>query len=126
MQPLSWIIAGVVALAVAVGMAFIYQKGHSAGEAEIQLAWDNAVEDQRDRDRMASLTAAKGLQEERGKRRTIIEERTVYVDRNIEVLVHSGACFTPGGVQCLNGSIEGTGAAGCKPDGAVPAAVEAR
>lgn len=103
--------------AVVVG---IYHKGYAAGEAKIKLEWEEAKTAQREEEIQRSMSAALGLSADRAKARTIIQERTVYVDRNIEKLVDSGVCFTPAGVSCINGSIEGKGAAGCEPDGAVP------
>lgn len=101
----------------------VYSSGYDNGKAEIQQAWDAANAEARAKEAAASAAAAKALAEARAKRKVIVQERTVYVDRNIEKLVDSGRCFQPSGVQCLNAAIDGKSA--CRPDadGTVPPAL---
>ena len=91
------------------------------GGDEVRSEWNEAIATQREEDIQRSMVAAGNLSEDRKKRRVIIEERTVYVDREIEKLVDSGVCFKPDGVRCINASVIGEIAAGCKPDGTLPA-----
>lgn len=113
---------GLIALAV-MGMAGtgVYKvKQWGYGEAKAECIAEQVAA--RKREAELSAFAAKALLDERSKRKTIIQERTVYVDRNIEKLVDSGVCLTPLGVSCVNGSLDGKGSVGCQPDGTMPAA----
>lgn len=112
---------GLIALALIGALGGIGYKVRESGKDAIRVEWAAANEVARKREAEASAKAAADLAAERKKRRTVIQERTVYVDREIEKLVDSGTCFRPSGVQCLNAVINGEDAAGCKPDGAVPA-----
>lgn len=96
------------------------------GADEVRAEWEEAKTVQREEEIQRSLKAATDLSADRVKRRAQIQERTVYVDRYIKEFVPAGTCFTPSGVSCINGSIDGKGADRCKPDGRVPAAAPAR
>lgn len=101
--------------------------GVNKGKAETQAAWDAAVEDQRAREMKASLEAAAELRDERKKKRTIIEERTVYVNQIVDRPVYRNVCFDDDGVRCANAALlGGTQLGGCKPDGGMPATQPAR
>ena len=90
------------------------------GADEVRMEWGAAVEDQRQREIMASVTAAKALADERKKRKVVIEERTTYVDRIVENNVYAANCLDAVGLRCLGSAIRGENASGCKPGGAVP------
>lgn len=95
--------------------------GVKKGAAAKQVEWDAAVEDARERETRASLEAAKLLADERRKRKTIIEERTVHVEKIIDRPVYRNVCFDVDGLRCANAALLGSAsAAGCKPDGGVP------
>ena len=115
---IAYLIAGVAALAIISGLAY---KTYEAGADSIRTEWAAANEEARKREAAASAKAAADLEAERKKRKVVVKERTVFVDREIEKLVTSASCFSPDGVRTLNCAIDGTSAAGCKPDGAVPA-----
>ena len=118
---------GLIALAVIGSLAGLYWKIYSSGfdngKAEVQTAWDAANEAARAREAAASAKAASDLAAERKKRRVVVQERTVYVDREIEKLVVSTSCLSHAGVLCVNGAIDGTkGTCRPEPSGTVPAA----
>lgn len=115
------IVYALIALAVMGMVGTGVYKVKQWGGNEVRAEWETDKAAARKREAELSAFAAKALADERKKRKVVIEERTVYVDRNIEKLVDSGSCFKPDGVQCLNAAINGTDASGCKPDGAVPA-----
>ena len=117
---------GLIALAVIGSLAGLYWKIYSSGfdngKAEVQTAWDAANEAARAREAAASAKAASDLAAERKKRRVVVQERTVYVDREIEKLVVSTSCLSHAGVLCVNGAIDGKGTCRPEPSGTVPAA----
>ncbi len=119
---MNLLLYGLLALAImgAVGTGVYKVKQWGANEVRQEVAARDATA--LEARRLASHVAATSLAGDRGKARTIIQERTVYVDREITKLVDSGQCFKPTGVVCLNGAIAGKDGSGCKPDGAVPAA----
>ena len=90
------------------------------GADEVRMEWADAVEDQRQREIMASVTAAKALADERKKRKVVIEERTQYVDKIVEMPVYAAHCLDAVGLRCIESAINRKGAAGCKPDRTVP------
>lgn len=110
-------LAGIVAGAV--------YKVKAWGANEVRQEW--AAKDAADKEsaRLKSFAAATGLQADRARARTIIQERTVYVDREIVKLVESGACIKPAGVVCINSAIAGK-KCGPEPDASVPAVKPAR
>ena len=110
-----------VALAVLGTLSGIAYKIRESGKDSVRAEWNEAIATQREEEIQRSINAAFGLREDRAKRRTIIQERTIYVDRNIEKLVTVDSCIKPSGVSCINAAINGQDAAGCKPDGTVPA-----
>ena len=120
------IVYALLALAIIGTLGGIYWRIDSAafarGKGEVKAEWDAANEAARAREAASSAKAAADLAAERKKRRTVIQERTVYVDREIPKLVYADRCFTPSGVQCINAAIDGKSA--CRPDadGTVPAA----
>ena len=128
MNLLAYLIAGVALVGALMGAVWWADAniettaGVRRGQAETKAQWDAANEAARKREAEASAKAAADLAAERKKRRVVIKERTVYVDREIEKLVDSGRCFTPGGVQCVNAAINGESACRPGPDGAMPAA----
>lgn len=118
---MSLLAYGLIALAIlgALGGLYgtIHHSGVKEGRAEVQKNWDATNELARKR----SQAAAVALQADRTKTRTIIQKRTVYVDREITKLVDSGTCLKPAGVLCINAAIGGKE---CRsdPDGRMPAA----
>ena len=97
--------------------------GKRAGEAAKQAEWDAANEEQRALELKASQDAAAALAAERRKRKVIIQERTVYVDKIVDRPIYRNVCFDAAGLRCANSALLGEPlAVGCKPDGAVPGA----
>ncbi len=111
---------GLIILAILGMLGGIGYKIRESGKDSVRVEWAEANATAREEELQRSMNAALGLRGDRSKRRTIIQERTVYVDREIEKLVDSGTCFKPAGVQCVNAAIDGKDAGGCKPDGTVP------
>ena len=118
---MNLLLYGFLALAILGAVGTGVYKVKQWGANEVRAEWNEAIATQREEDIQRSMVAAGNLSEDRKKRRVIIEERTVYVDREIEKLVDSGVCFKPDGVRCINATVIGEIAAGCKPDGTLPA-----
>ena len=112
---------GLVALAIMSSIGYGVSRVKTWGADEVRAEWAAANLKAKSEAEARIAKAADDLQAERKKRRVVIQERTVYVDREIEKLVDSGTCFKPLGVCELNRAIGGESKDGCKPDGAVPA-----
>jgi len=115
----------VAALAVIGALGGLYYKvnndGYQRGKGEVQTAWDAANEKARAEEAARSAAAAKALAEAKAKRRVVIQERTVYVDKIVDRPVYRNQCFDADGLRCIGSAIRGESAAGCKPDGGMPA-----
>ena len=100
---LAYLIAGVAALAILAGIGYkVRQSGYDACKIE----WNEASEAQRKEEAARSLKAAQDLEAERKKRKVVVKERTVFVDREITKMVVSGKCFEPSGVSTINDAIK--------------------
>lgn len=108
--------AGLVLLALfgAIGMGV--HKVKQWGAAEVRAEWDAANEDARQREAKASIEAAKDLADARKKRKIVVQERTVHVEKIVDRPVYRNQCLDAAGLRCLEGAVLGKGAAGCKPD----------
>lgn len=112
-----------IALVGAVGGLYykVNHDGYERGKGEIKQQWDAANLEARQREAEASAKAAKELAEARAKRKVIVQERTVYVDKIVDRPVYLNQCLDADGLRCLGSAIRGENAAGCKPDGTMPA-----
>lgn|SRR3990167_1034753 len=119
---MSLIVYGLIALAIMGAIGTGVYKVKQWGANEVRQEWSDANEDARAREVMASINAAKDLSDARVKRRIVIQEVTTYVDKIVERAVYSNVCLDASGLRCLDAAILGQSAAGCKPDGAMPAA----
>ncbi len=117
----SLLLYGIVALGIIGALGGISYKIHHAGYEEGKQECLEAAVAQAKREQEASAKAAKDLADERAKTKVVIQKRTVYVDKIVDRHVYHNQCFDADGLRCLNAAINGTDAAGCKPDGAVPA-----
>lgn len=113
---------GLVALAVLGMLGGIGYKIRESGKESVRLEWAEANATAREEEIQRSIMAAGALSADRAKRRTIIQERTEYVDKIVDRIVYRNVCLDPDGLRCLEEAILGKGSAGCKPDRAVPAA----
>ena len=113
---------GLLALAIMGAIGTGVYKVKEWGADEVRAEWVAANLKAKSDAEARIAKAADDLQAERKKRRVVIQERTVYVDRNIEKLVTVDSCIKPAGVSCINAAINGQDASGCKPDGALPVA----
>ena len=118
--PLGLLGYGLVALGILGMLGGIVYKIREGGYDKAKAECLEAAEAQRQRELEASAKAAKELAEARAKRKVIIQERTVYVDKIVDRPVYNNVCLDADGLQCLRSAIRGEGAAGCKPDGAMP------
>ena len=91
------------------------------GGNEVRAEWATANEEARKREAEASAKAAADLAAERAKRKVVIQERTVHVDREVEKPVYRDVCLPATGLCLANAAISGKVSAGCFSDGAVPA-----
>ena len=103
--PLGLLGYGLLALGILGMLGGIVYKIREGGYDKAKAECLEAAEAQRQRELEASAKAAKELAEARVKRKVIIQERTIFVDRNVEKLVDSVACFKPDGVKLLNEAI---------------------
>ena len=122
---MSLLAYGLIALAILGSLGGLYYKvnhdGVVAGRAEVQAKWDTANAEARAAEAARSAKAAADLEAERKKRKVVVKERTVFVDREIEKLVASASCLSPDGVRTLNSAIDGKSAPRAVPDRPMPA-----
>ena len=112
---------GLIALALLGAIGTGVYKVKKWGGDEVRAEWAAANEAARKREAEASAKAAADLEAERKKRRVVVKERTVYVDREIEKLVTSASCLSIDGVRTLNSAIDGKSAPRAVPDRPMPA-----
>ncbi len=112
---------GLLALGIIGSLGGIGYNIHHAGYEEGKQECLEAAVAQAKREQEASAKAAKDLADERAKTKVVIQKRTVYVDKIVDRPVYRNQCFDADGLRCLNAAINGTDAAGCKPDGTMPA-----
>ena len=118
---MNLLLYGVIALAILGTVGGIVYKIREGGYDACKVEWNEAITTQREEDVQRSITAAAGLADDRKKRAEGIKTRTVYVDKIVERPVYRNQCFDADGLRCLNAAINGESAAGCKPDGTMPA-----
>jgi hypothetical protein len=116
------IVYGIIALGILGILGGIGYKVRESGKDAIRIEWKEAEAAARKREADLSAFAAKALADERKKRKVVIQERTTYVDREVEKPVYRNVCLGDDGLRCINAAIIGKDAAGCKPDGTVPTA----
>ena len=118
------IVYALLALAIVGTIGGIYWRIDSAafarGSQEVKAEWTAANEAARAREAAASAKAAADLAAERRKRRVVVEERTVHVEREIEKPVYRDICIPDRGLCLLRAAIDGTVEPGCFSDRAVP------
>ncbi len=112
---------GLIALAILGAIGTGVYKVKQWGAGEVRKEWADAVATQRESDRLKSFAAATGLQKDRAEARTAIETRTRYVNKEVEKIVYRSICLPDIGLCLANAAIGGKVAAGCQPDGTVPA-----
>ena len=118
---MSLIAYGLIALALIGALGGAAYKVRESGKDAIRLEWAQANEEARRREQEASAKAAADLAAERDKRKVVIRERTTYVDKIVDRPVYRNVCLDADGLRCVAEAIGGKSAAGCKPDGTVPA-----
>jgi hypothetical protein len=114
-------IYAVLALAIMAMIATGVAKVKAWGASEVKAEWDAAVAAQKEVELLRSRTAAKELAEERAKKKTVVRWRTEHVERIIDRPVYRNLCFDADGLCLANAALLGKNAAGCKPDGGMPA-----
>lgn len=92
------------------------------GGNEVRAEWDADKAATRAREAAASAKAAADLEKSRNERKVVIQTRTRYVDKLVDRPVYRNVCVDADGLRCLTAAIDGKDAAGCKPDGTMPAA----
>lgn len=111
-----YLIAAVVAIGMLGGIGY---KVRESGKDAIRVEWEADKAAARKREAELSALAAKALADERAKRRTVIQERTVHVDREVEKLVYRSVCLPDTGVCLANAAINGKVPPECFSDGIV-------
>ena len=117
MPIIVWAVIAVSALGLLAGIGYKIREG---GYDACKVEWSAASESQRQKELQASALAAKELEEERQKKKVVIQTRTAYVNREVEKPVYRNVCLPDTGLSCLNAAIAGKDATGCKPDSTVP------
>ena len=97
-------------------------KVRESGKDAVRLEWNQANEKARAEEAARSAAAAKELLAERAKRKVVIQERTVHVDREVEKLVYRSICLPDSGLCLLRAAITGKVEPGCLSDGTLPPA----
>lgn len=112
---------GLIALAVLGMVGTGVYKVKKWGGDEVRAEWNAANETARKREAELSAKAAADLEAERRKRKVVIQERTIHVDREVEKPVYRNVCLPATGVCLANAAINGKVAPECLSDGAVSA-----
>ena len=89
-------------------------KVRESGKDVIRLEWAAANEKARAEEAARSAKAAADLLAERAKRKVVIQERTVHVDREVEKPVYRERCLPDTGLCLVNAAVLGTVAPGCR------------
>ena len=118
---MNLLLYGFLALAILGAIGTGVYKVKQWGANEVRAEWKAANETARESERLKSFAAATGLQSDRDRARIIIQKRNVYVDKIVDRPVYRNVCLDADGLRCIASAINGTDAAGCKPDSAVPA-----
>lgn len=116
---MNLIVYAVLALAVMGMVGTGVYKVKQWGGDEVRAEWNNANEKARAAEQAASAKAAAELLAERAKRRVVIQERTVHVDREVEKVVYRSVCLPDSGLCLLRAAITGKVEPGCFADGTV-------
>ena len=117
--PLGLLGYGLLALGILGMLGGIVYKIREGGYDKAKAECLEAAEAQRKLEQEASAKAAKALADERKKRKVVIQERTVYVDKIVDRPVYNNVCLDSDGLRCLGSAIRGENAAGCKSGGAM-------
>lgn len=121
------IAAGVVMAALAAIVWKIHNTGYVKGKAEVQLAWDQAKAEQREKEAKAIEAATTKHEAQREKTRTVYRTITRNVDRIIDRPIYRDrACFDDDGLRLAREALRGPDSIARKPDTALPAADGAR
>ena len=118
---MSLIAYGLIALSILGMLGGIGYKVRESGKDAVRVEWAEANAMARAAEAAASAKAAADLAAERAKKKTVIQTRTVYVDKIVDRPVYRNQCFDDDGLRCLNAAINGSDATGCKPDSTLPA-----
>ncbi len=110
----------IAAIALAIAMAGAYFKGHSDGADRVQVKWDTAVADQRDKEQKQANVAVTKLESSNDKAKVVYRTITQSVDKLVDRPVYTNICLDPDGVRIANQALTGTLAAPAKPDLTVP------
>ena len=124
--PLGLLGYGLLALGILGILGGIVYKIREGGYDKAKAECLEAAIAQRQAEQEASAKAAKALAAERLKRKVIVQERVVYVDKIVDRPVYATSCLDADGLQCLGSAIRGEGASGCKPSGALSPATPAK
>ena len=107
---IAYLLIGVAALAMVSGLAY---RTYQAGADNVRTEWEADKAAARAREAELSAFAAKALADERAKRRTIIQERTVHVDREVDKPIYRDRCLPDTGLCLANAAISGRVSAEC-------------
>ena len=121
-QILLYLLAGIAALAMLSGIAY---KIRESGKDAVRLEWAEANRKAREAEAAKGDAAAKGLEVDRGKTRTIFKTITQTVDKIVEKPVYRNVCLEPDGLCIANAALLEKSADSCKPDKPVPASKSA-
>ena len=119
---MNLILYAVLALAVMGMVGTGVYKVKQWGGDEVRAEWNDANEKARAEEAARSAAAAQALLAERAKRKVVIQERTVHVDREVEKLVYRNQCLPDTGLCLLRAAITGKVEPGCLSDGTLPPA----
>ena len=103
-----YLIAAGVVLAAVVGIVWkIHNTGYEKGRAEIQLKWDQAVQDQREKERVKIDTATTKHEAQREKTKVVYRTIRQNVDRVITKEIYKNLCFEAEGLKSVNNALSG-------------------
>lgn len=114
----QFILIGIVAVAVAGALWYVYEEGHDAGYAEAMVELREAEKAQEAQEAKASTA----LETDRERVRTVYRTITKEVDRVVERPVYRDVCLDADGLRIVNAALAGALKLAGEPDGGMPAA----
>lgn len=111
---------GVMLIIVALAMGAAYFKGHHAGAESVQVKWDKAIADQREREQQQAAFATTKLEAGNVQAKVVYRTITQTVDKVVEKPVYRSMCLDDDGLRVANQALAGSLAAPRQPDKPMP------
>ena len=117
---MNLLLYGFVALAIMAAVGTGVYKVKKWGADEVRAEWSAANDKARAEEAAKGDAAAKGLEADREKTKTIFRTITKAVDRIVDRPIYRSVCLDADGLRLARCAIDGKSADSCKPDSPVP------